>query len=168
MQHLSCSDVNMAELDWLFTFDALEEWLDMPQSLRLPFVRPTIFLRSLFLFWVGGGITFSLFIIPANLDRSPGQRQITPSRVSNLINLQPPEGITLPMNNYLNPVTSGRCQNAAITHPSLRIWNPWLINRWTSRGEVCDRVCPLRREAGKMNGSVAANATVFIKKLELH
>ena len=60
-------------------------------------------------------ITSSLFIIPANLDRSPGQRQITLSRISNLINLQPLEGITLPMNNYSNPVMSCQCQNVATT-----------------------------------------------------
>lgn len=57
----------------------------------------------------------SLFIIPANLDGSPSQRQITLSRISDLINLQALEGITLPVNNYSHPGMSSCCQNVATT-----------------------------------------------------
>ena len=54
-----------------------------------------------------------VFITLANLERSRGRRQITPNRISNLINHLPLEGISLPMNNYSNPVKSRPCQNVA-------------------------------------------------------
>lgn len=100
-------------------------WQRAPQETRhriclilsvFPLSTHPIFIFSVIFPFFKKKITPSLFIIPANLDRSLGQRQITLSCISNLINLQPLEGITIPMNNYSNPVMCCQCQNVAITH----------------------------------------------------
>lgn len=65
-----------------------------------------------------------LFFISANLERIPGQRRITLSCISNLINLKPLEGNTLQMNNYSISFMSCQCQHdATVQNLWVATWN---------------------------------------------
>lgn len=99
---------------FFFFFRSLAKAAARDVKQDMPGIFISVFIISL-LYLETASLCAPLFIIPANLDGSPSQRQITLSRISDLINLQALEGITLPVNNYSHPGTSSCCQNVATT-----------------------------------------------------